>query len=173
MDISTIQPYLNYLILLFVVALDIWIIEDSLRRFINKLFTPIIVILVTFVPYLIAYLLSGSPNYYLLLSGVLVWLIYLLIRPPYTLEEMQIIEGEQRLKDLQKKYYEYELNKSGRICPVCGLPVEPDYILCPNCYKKLKEKCVQCGRLIDSTWNICPYCGKKVVRKKEDEDINI
>ena len=173
MDISTIQPYLNYLILLFVVALDIWIIEDSLRRFINKLFTPIIVVLVTFVPYLISYLLSGSPNYYLLLSGVLVWLIYLLIRPPYTLEEMQIIEGEQRLKDLQKKYYEYELNKSGRICPVCGLPVEPDYILCPNCYKKLKEKCVQCGRLIDSTWNICPYCGKKVVRKREDEDLNI
>jgi len=173
MDISSMQPYLNYLILLFVIALDIWIIEDSLRRFINRWFIPIVTLIITFVPYLIVYLLNGSTNYYLLLSGVLVWLIYLLLRPPYTLEEMQIIEGEQRLKDLQKKYYEYELNKSGRICPVCGLPVEPDYILCPNCYKKLKEKCVQCGRLIDSTWNICPYCGKKVVRKKEDEDINI
>lgn len=173
MDLSDIQPYLNYLILLFVIALNIWLIEDVLRRFVNKWFIPTISLLVTFTPYLLVYLLSGFPNYYLLLFGVLIWLIYLLIRPTYTLEEMQIIEGEQRLKELQKRYYEYELNKSGRICPVCGLPVEADYIICPNCYKRLKEKCEQCGRLIDATWNICPYCGKKVVRKKEDESVNI
>jgi len=173
-DLTVIQPFLNYLILLLVIALNIWIITDSLRRFTNKWLIPLISILITFIPYLLNYLLGGgSLNYYFLLTGLIAWLMYLLIRSPYTLEEVQIIEREQRLKELQKMYYEYELNKSGKICPVCGLPVEADYIICPNCYKRLKEKCEQCGRLIDMNWNICPYCGKKVVRKKEDEVTNI
>lgn len=173
MDLATIQPFINYLILLLIVSLNIWIIADSVRRYTNKWIMSLISIIISFVPFVLYYLINkSSPNYYLLLTGLFIWIIYLLIKPPYTLEEMQIIERDQRLKELRKMYYEYELSKSGRICPVCGLPVETDYIICPNCYKRLKEKCEQCGRLIDINWNMCPYCGRKVARKKEDEISN-
>lgn len=70
------------------------------------------------------------------------------------------------MKELETKYYENFLMKNGKICPVCGLPVEEEYMICPNCFKELKNKCPDCGRLIDMNWVLCPYCKKKVAREK-------
>jgi len=173
LSFEVIQTYLYYLILFLVIALLIWMIEDSIKRFVNKWLFPLIAIVFTVIPFLITYIFYQTLNYYSFLTVLIVWFIYLIIRPTYTLDEMKVIEDELKLKELKRKYYEYELNKGGKICPVCGLPIEDNYKICPNCYKELREKCTECGQLIEVSWNLCPYCGKKISRGKEYENPNI
>lgn len=167
------MTYLNYGILILVIALVIWMIEDSLRRSGNKWIFPIFSLIVTFLPFLVVMILGNQFKYFFLGSGVLLWLFYLLLRPEYTRDEVKMIQLEQKTRDLKLKYYEYELAKSGKICPVCGLPIENDYMVCPNCFKELREKCGSCGKLIDLNWTICPFCKKKVSKGGENEVRNI
>jgi RNA polymerase subunit RPABC4/transcription elongation factor Spt4 len=82
------------------------------------------------------------------LPGVLV---YLILRPPHTLEEeyQRTLEEEallQALEDLP-------------LCPGCERRVKDDWQVCPNCHTKLKKSCHNCGKLMELPWNICPYCG--------------
>jgi RNA polymerase subunit RPABC4/transcription elongation factor Spt4 len=82
------------------------------------------------------------------LPGVLV---YLILRPPRTLEEeyQRTLEEEallQALEDLP-------------LCPGCERRVKDDWQVCPNCHTKLKKTCHNCGRLMELPWNICPFCG--------------
>jgi RNA polymerase subunit RPABC4/transcription elongation factor Spt4 len=82
------------------------------------------------------------------LPGVLV---YLILRPPRTLEEeyQRTLEEEallQALEDLP-------------LCPGCERRVKEDWQVCPNCHTKLKKTCQNCSRLMELPWNICPYCG--------------
>ncbi|WP_293253091.1 zinc ribbon domain-containing protein [Palaeococcus sp. (in: euryarchaeotes)] len=41
-------------------------------------------------------------------------------------------------------------------CYNCGFPIKDDYIVCPNCGAKLKEKC---GAMKPIHLDFCPYCG--------------
>ncbi len=82
------------------------------------------------------------------LPGVLV---YLILRPPRTLEEeyQRTLEEEallQALEDLP-------------LCPGCERRVKDDWQVCPNCHTKLKKTCHNCSRLMELPWNICPFCG--------------
>jgi len=82
------------------------------------------------------------------LPGVLV---YLILRPPRTLEEeyQRTLEEEallQALEDLP-------------LCPGCERRVKEDWQVCPNCHTKLKKACHNCSRLMELSWNICPFCG--------------
>jgi len=82
------------------------------------------------------------------LPGVL---IYLILRPPRTLEEeyQRTLEEEallQALEDLP-------------LCPGCERRVKDDWQVCPNCHTKLKKTCHNCSKLMELPWNICPYCG--------------
>ena len=82
------------------------------------------------------------------LPGVLV---YLILRPPRTLEEeyQRTLEEEallQALEDLP-------------LCPGCERRVKDEWQVCPNCHTKLKKTCHKCARLMELPWNICPYCG--------------
>lgn len=82
------------------------------------------------------------------LPGVLV---YLILRPPRTLEEdyQRTLEEEallQALEDLP-------------LCPGCERRVKEDWQVCPNCHTKLKKTCPECGKLMELPWNLCPYCG--------------
>lgn len=82
------------------------------------------------------------------LPGVLV---YLILRPPRTLEEeyQRTLEEEallQALEDLP-------------LCPGCERRVKDDWQVCPNCHTKLKKTCQECGKLMELPWNLCPYCG--------------
>lgn len=82
------------------------------------------------------------------LPGVLV---YLILRPPRTLEEeyQRTLEEEallQALEDLP-------------LCPGCERRVRDEWQVCPNCHTKLKKTCHNCGRLMELPWNICPFCG--------------
>jgi len=82
------------------------------------------------------------------LPGVLV---YLILRPPRTLEEeyQRTLEEEallQALEDLP-------------LCPGCERRVKDEWQVCPNCHTKLKKTCHNCGKLMELAWNICPFCG--------------
>jgi hypothetical protein len=44
------------------------------------------------------------------------------------------------------------------LCPHCDYRIERDFIRCPSCLRKLKERCSNCSRPLDQAWTICPYC---------------
>jgi RNA polymerase subunit RPABC4/transcription elongation factor Spt4 len=80
--------------------------------------------------------------------------IYMILRPPRTLAETyeQSLEEEALLQEIEDK----------RVCPGCGRPAREDWVICPNCYTRLKKNCGRCGRLMDLPWNLCPYCAMPV-----------
>jgi Double zinc ribbon len=82
--------------------------------------------------------------------------IYLILRPPEYLEdtrerELEVQAAEARLHDLDHG-----------LCPHCDYRVERDFVRCPSCLRKLKERCVNCQRPLDQVWTICPYCETEV-----------
>jgi hypothetical protein len=83
-------------------------------------------------------------------------IVYMILRPPEYLEdvrerELEVQAAEARLHDLD----------SG-LCPHCDYRIERDFIRCPSCLRKLKERCVSCQRPLDQAWTICPYCETEV-----------
>ncbi|HXA54684.1 MAG TPA: zinc ribbon domain-containing protein [Solirubrobacteraceae bacterium] len=83
-------------------------------------------------------------------------LVYAILRPPEYLEdvherELEIQAAEAGLHGLDR-----------RLCPHCDYPIERDFIRCPSCLRKLKERCVSCSRPLDRAWTICPYCETEV-----------
>ena len=80
-------------------------------------------------------------------------------RPSY---RRKLIEADANLRRIEKEYYQYVLTKEKYICGVCGTPVQPDYQVCPSCYKELKKVCPSCGKLLDPEWHICPYCASRI-----------
>jgi hypothetical protein len=83
-------------------------------------------------------------------------LVYIILRPPEYLEdvqerELEIQAAEARLNGLERT-----------LCPHCDYPVERDFIRCPSCLRKLKERCVSCSKPLDRAWTICPYCETEV-----------
>jgi len=78
-------------------------------------------------------------------------LVYLILRPPRTLEEeyQRTLEEEallQALEDLP-------------LCPGCERRVKEDWQVCPNCHTKLKKSCQNCVKFMELSWNLCPFCG--------------
>jgi hypothetical protein len=79
-------------------------------------------------------------------------IVYMILRPPEYLEdvrerELEMHAAEARLHDLDHG-----------LCPHCDYRVERDFIRCPSCLRKLKERCISCSRPLDQAWTICPYC---------------
>ncbi len=95
----------------------------------------------------------------ILLGGILPFLFYLIVRSPYTEEELREEQIQKEVVELQKKYYELEISKEVQHCPVCGEEIKSDYLFCPHCFTQLKKKCPDCGRIVDKDFKICPYCG--------------
>jgi hypothetical protein len=77
--------------------------------------------------------------------------VYLILRPPRTLEEEyeQTLEEEALLQSIE----------DSPLCPGCGRRVREPWIICPNCHTKLRKPCHQCGKLMELPWNMCPFCG--------------
>jgi len=84
----------------------------------------------------------------LFLPGIV---IYMIIRPPRTLEEeyQHTLEEEALLQSIEES----------PLCPGCGRRIRETWSVCPNCYTKLKKPCHQCGKLMELPWNLCPFCG--------------
>ncbi len=79
-------------------------------------------------------------------------IIYTVLRPPEYLEDVRERELETQAAEVRLR----QLNQA--LCPYCDYRVERDFIRCPSCLRKLKERCVSCSRPLEQTWTICPYC---------------
>ncbi len=79
------------------------------------------------------------------------WVIYWMLRPKETLAEAyeRSLEEEALLQGIEEVL----------ACPGCGLRVQGDFVVCPNCHTKLKKPCQNCGRALNLRWGVCPYCG--------------
>src|SRR5882724_10804408 len=83
-------------------------------------------------------------------------IVYMILRPPEYLEDVHERELEMQAAEARL----HELDHS--LCPHCDYRVERDFIRCPSCLRKLKERCVNCSRPLDQAWTICPYCETEV-----------
>jgi hypothetical protein len=79
-------------------------------------------------------------------------IIYMILRPPEYLEDVRERELETQAAEARLAQLDQTL------CPHCSYRVERDFIRCPSCLRKLKERCVSCSRPLDQAWTICPYC---------------
>ncbi len=94
---------------------------------------------------------------YLLLVGLLFvvgLIIYMLIRPNQTIQEIY-------WADLERRYLKYETAELGD-CPKCGTQLFPGFTYCPNCRYVLKVKCTQCEVEMDKQYRYCPSCGNQM-----------
>ena len=83
-------------------------------------------------------------------------IIYMILRPPEYLEDV-------RERDLEMQAAEARLHElDSSLCPHCDYRIERDFVRCPSCLRKLKERCTNCSRPLDKEWTICPYCETEV-----------
>jgi Double zinc ribbon len=79
-------------------------------------------------------------------------IVYMILRPPEYLEDVRERELEVHAAEARRQQLDQWL------CPHCDYRIERDFIRCPSCLRKLKERCVSCSRPLDQAWTICPYC---------------
>ncbi len=103
----------------------------------------------------------------LLFLGIIPIIFYLMVRSPFTLEEIKEEKIKKEVIELQKRYYELMIEKEISRCPVCGEEVRNDYLFCPHCFTQLKKRCGKCGSVIEKDAKICPYCGNIFEEGKE------
>jgi hypothetical protein len=83
-------------------------------------------------------------------------LVYMILRPPEYIEDVHERELEMQAAEARLQQLDYGL------CPHCDYQIERDFIRCPSCLRKLKDRCVSCAKPLDRTWTICPYCETEV-----------
>ncbi len=83
-------------------------------------------------------------------------IVYVILRPPEYLEDVR--ERELEMRAAEARLHELD----GSLCPHCDYRIERDFVRCPSCLRKLKERCVNCQRPLDQAWTICPYCETEV-----------
>jgi hypothetical protein len=87
-------------------------------------------------------------------------IVYMILRPPEYLEDVR--ERELELQAAEARLHDLDYG----LCPHCDYRVERDFLRCPSCLRKLKERCASCSRPLDRAWTICPYCEAEVVAAK-------
>jgi hypothetical protein len=128
----------------FWLALGFWVYRDARRRIED----PLLVFFAT--------VLGLAPPY----VGPLV---YLLLRPSETLEDV-------RCRRAELQALEQQLVRSRPTCPVCSSQVEPEYLACPVCTTVLRDPCATCNAPLEPLWQICPYCTSPIGPAAEDLD---
>lgn len=88
-------------------------------------------------------------------------LLYSILRPHETLAEAyeRELEAEALLQDMEER----------DVCPKCGYPTQPDFMICPLCQTEIRSACLSCGRLLQLNWKTCPYCGQPFVPEEFEE----
>src|SRR6478735_3883937 len=79
-------------------------------------------------------------------------IVYVIVRPPEYLDDVRLRELEMTAAEARLASMDYSL------CPHCDYEVQSDYLRCPSCMRKLKERCYSCSKPIDPAWRICPFC---------------
>jgi RNA polymerase subunit RPABC4/transcription elongation factor Spt4 len=106
---------------------------------------------------------SNSPSF-IWLAGLLGFLppflgplVYLVVRPPRTIEEERTLAlEEQALTDPLDDMHVV------RACPSCGRDIDVDFVVCPYCRTQFSRRCVNCDRILRLGWPVCPYCATEV-----------
>ena len=95
-----------------------------------------------------------------LLLGPLGVIIYLLLRPPSTLEEayQHALEEEALLSEIEARSQ----------CPGCGARTLSDWQVCPACATRLRRACSACGNLLELAWRLCPYCATPAAARTDN-----
>lgn len=92
-------------------------------------------------------------------------LIYFLIRPKKTIEEKYD-------EELERRAFLESISEGENECEKCAVVLKRDWIWCPKCGERVKNKCA-CGMVLEEGWTTCPGCGKmtsaKERRKREKE----
>lgn len=83
-------------------------------------------------------------------------IIYLLIRPRQTIQEIY-------WADLERRYLKYETSEL-KDCPNCKYSLAPGYNACPRCGWDIKKQCPSCQVWIDKSFKYCPYCKNSFVQ---------
>ena len=94
----------------------------------------------------------------LFLPGIVV---YLILRPSRTMEDdyQQMLEEEALLQAIEER----------SACPGCGRHTDEKWLVCPNCYTKLRKSCHNCSKLMKLPWSLCPYCGRPEPGKRIED----
>ena len=132
---DSVNTAVNVLILVLVVvwaALIFWTFADARRRIDD--------------PMLVACATAAS------LFPFVGTIVYAIIRPPEFLDDVRLRELEMQAAEARLSSFDYQL------CPYCDYEVQADYLRCPSCMRKLKERCYTCSKPIDPAWRICPFC---------------
>ena len=79
-------------------------------------------------------------------------IVYTIVRPPEFLDDVRLRELEMQAAEARLSSFDYQL------CPYCDYEVKGEYLRCPSCMRRLKERCYSCGKPIDPAWKLCPYC---------------
>ena len=126
-----------FLAVVFWLALAYWVYRDARRRIDDPWLTGTATLLGLAVPYV-------GP------------VIYMLFRPPETLDDVRAREIE--LRALEEQLAEHALQ-----CPVCRAEVEAGFLVCPVCTTQLKQPCGHCAGALEPSWLACPYCATSTV----------
>jgi RNA polymerase subunit RPABC4/transcription elongation factor Spt4 len=125
-----------YLLVMYV-ALAFWVVRDARLRSHSYTFAAVGAGLGLFLPFI----------------GVL---IYILIRPPRTIDEEAAFELEA------KALIEPPPETTDRPCPSCGREIERDFVICPYCRTQFARRCHGCQRWLRLGWHVCPYCAEEI-----------
>jgi hypothetical protein len=124
--------FIVFLVVLYF-ALAYWTYADAQRRVIDPM-------------------LVGCATAAALLFPFVGAIVYVIVRPPEYLEDVR--ERELEMEAAEARVRELD----GTVCPHCDYRIERDFVRCPSCLRKLKERCTNCQRPLDQAWTICPYC---------------
>ncbi len=89
-------------------------------------------------------------------------LVYLILRPPRTLEEdyQRTLEEEALLASIEDQ----------ALCPGCERKNPRGLAGLPQLPHPPEETCPHCGKLMELPWNICPYCGTPAPGVKREQE---
>jgi RNA polymerase subunit RPABC4/transcription elongation factor Spt4 len=136
---SSTWHFITYMFWFFLVVIWLscafWVFKDARRRIDDKVVVAVAV-------------LTG------LIFGPFGLFIYSIVRPPEYLDDV-------RERELEIRSMEQRLAEETR-CPFCKTRVRDDFLVCPNCLRRLREVCSNCRRPLEPTWKVCPYCEKQV-----------
>lgn len=94
------------------------------------------------------------------LGSLLGFVIYLMLRPFHTKDEVDFRLLEEKI---------FESQSLGALCYNCDEVVEPEFTYCVNCGVRVKDECVNCQRMINHLWKICPHCSTPKNRELKKE----
>ena len=134
-DFSFIIFFIQIAFVIFWIVVIGWVWVDVSERTTNTLIKFFSVVLVT-------------------IFNVLGLVIYLVLRPKQTIQELY-------WADLERRYLKYETSELGD-CPNCHFSLAPGFNVCPQCGTQLKKQCHNCHVWVEKTYKYCPFCSTNI-----------